>query len=448
MSDATFVATDSAKGAAKKKANAATRDTVLLVVRSSDGRRGVSPPIAFSVWINGAWEAAMLAGDTASLRSPLVVSAPAKTLAGDTLSIKSDNGQICSVALAPLEDKDDAGSGLTFRFGPEFTSANAFAADKRLSATAGVRWDLATPATWTPASVPWLHVSTAIIGTFDYTSAVATREYGSCRANAVAAFQSGGAIVPPREAIYCGPPEFTTVPRTGSTTGALDTTKVAFPVLLSDSIRAQALPTWRAVFTYRGEFGLREGLRIGPVLGVVVQTDPRGLRAAGISNTNRPLRPTWLRGVGLRKVSTSGIEVFAIDLVFGGIQNYYEIDRVIVPRVAGKPDSLLKIGPDPVIVSPTLQWQSTARLRLFKGASLRAFATFNAPQDGLLVETGGFTTSAPRSRGFPDLVRVAFLFDRDVKKVWDTLIGNDGAKEGGGTDASSDASKATGSKGS
>ena len=421
-----------------KKGPAATRDTVMLVVRSSDGSAFTASPVAYSVWLNGAWQGARDKDDKS--KDPLIISAPAKTLAGDTLTVRSENGQVCLVVLAPVEEKDNSGAGITFRFGPEFTSANAFAADKRLAATAGVRWDLVNSRLF-PTYFSWLKVSQSVIGTFDYTSAVATREYSSCRGTAVSSFQSGGTLVPPRDGTVCGPPVFTTVARAGGAAGALDTTKVTYTVIGADSIRAQALPTWRAVFTWRGEIGLLDDMRIGPVLGAVVQTDPRGLRAAGMSNTNRPLRPTWLRGVGLRKVTSDGTEVFAVDLVFGGVQGYYEIDRVITPRVDGKPDSLLKIGPDPVVVDPSLQWQTNARLRLFKGASLRAYATFNAPQDGLLVSTGGFTTAAPRSRGFPDLVRIAFLLDRDLKKVWDTMIGADGAKEGGGTNTADAAKK-------
>lgn len=96
-----------------------------------------------------------------------------------------------------------------------------------------------------------------------------------------------------------------------------------------------------------------------------MQTDPRGLRAGGFTNTVRPLRPLWIRGAGLRKVNDAGLDVFVVDLVFGGVQNYYEIDRVVVPRAVGQPDSILKSVSDPVIIGPSLQWQTFARLRPF-----------------------------------------------------------------------------------
>lgn len=421
----------SAEQQADAKPKAATRDSVLVEIRSSDGGKVVASPGPVTLRLNGVWQGALAAKELAG--TTLVLSAPAKTLAGRTILIQTENQQICSVTLAAVEDKSDgADAGLTFRFGPEYTSANAFAADTRLAATAGIRWDVATPPTWSPSWASWLNVGSALIGTFDYTSSVATREYGSCTANATARFVSGVTIVPPRDEIRCGPASYTAGQRPGAASGVMDTTDATFLILRTDSVRAQALPTWRGVFSSRLEFSVGNDLRIGPIAGVIVQTDPRGLRAGGFSNTVRPLRPLWIRGAGLRKMNDAGVEVFALDLVFGGVQNYYEIDRVVVPRSVGKPDSILKIVPDPVIIGPSLQWQTFARVRLFKGASLRAFATFNAPQSGLLVENAGVSTSAPRSKGFPDIVRIAFLLDRDIKKVWDALIGTDGAKEGGG----------------
>jgi hypothetical protein len=438
-------AADSAKEgktATKQAAKPATRDTILLIVRSSDGRSPARPSQPLTLWVNGIWQGALPPDDGAQRVDTLAVGAPVKTWSGATAMVQTESQQVCSVTLAAAETpKDEADAALTFRFGPEYTSANNFAADKRLAATVGVRWDLASAPLIAPSWRPlrWLRVSTAMIGTFDYTSAVAAREHRSCNSSAIVPYRADRPVTlatPPAEYL-CGPGVVTTQPVQAVPGRTLDTLRVTYPILRSDSVRAQVVPTWRAFVTTRLEFENRAGLRVGPVGGVGLQTDPRGLRAAGYSNTNRPLHPLWNYGGGLRKVTKGGVEVFGLDVLYGAVQNYYEADRVVVPREAGKPDSILKIAPDPVIIAYRAQLHTIGRLRLFKGASLRAYATFNAPQDGIPLDPDVVTTtSRPRARGFPDIVRVAFLLDRDVKKVWDTLVGTEGTKEGGGTDKS------------
>jgi hypothetical protein len=443
---------DDSAAASAPKPEKGTRDSIVVLVMSSDGRHRVTAPQALSLWLNGVWQGSV-PGDDDGLRTSrlvpqsdtvlafgdaLVASAAVATWAGGTAMVQTEHQQVCSVAIPAAEpEKDDADAALTFRFGPEYTSANNFAADKRLAATVGVRWDIGSAA-WSPTKRQ-LQIGTTITGTFDYTSAVGAREYGSCTGRAVD--RTGGNATPLPSRIVCGPAVPFAIPRPGAPLGTVDTVQ-AIPFLRSDSVRAQAVPTWRGFITTRFELMDSAGYRVGPIAGIGLQTDPRGLRAAGFTNTNRPLRPQWHLGGGFRRVTSAGVEVFALDVMYGSVQNYYESDVVLVPRAVGKPDSILKIGPDPLTIAYRPQLQTAARLRLFKGASLRAYATFNAPQDGIPLDAVISGTVAPRARGFPDIVRVAFLLDRDIKKVWDTLVGTEGAKEGGGTDKSGANAKA------
>ena len=413
------------------KFDAATRDSIVLKVLSADGFGVAATPAPIEVRLNGnLLSVAPAQGATAS-GVVAVAEGTARTFGGGAIELQNAGQSICSVTLAPTEPNDGAIAAITFRFGPEYTSANAFTADKRLAATAGVRWDVSQSKPEAVLGIPWLKIGGALIATFDYTSAVVTRDHRSCRANAIIEGGTQRAPLPPQS--VCGPYGVVTHQRRGAPEGVLDTNGYGYPVLASDSTRAQTLPTWRGVLSSRIEIDLGSDLRFGPVAGVVLQTDPRGLRSVGSTNTNRPLRPLFLGGVGLRKVSESGVEAFALDVQWGGNQNYYESDVVVVPREVGKPDTILKIAANPIPVSQTFQWQVIARLRLFKGASLRAFATLNSPQHGIPLDVPTNGTLLPAARGYPDIVRVAFLLDRDIKKVWDTLIGADGAKEGGGT---------------
>jgi hypothetical protein len=149
---------------------------VLLVVRSSDGHRSIAPTAPLTLWMNGVWQAGLVADSTRPAGDTLVVSAAARTLGGSAISVQAQNQQVCAVTLAAGDPSTEDDAALTFRFGPEYSSANAFAADKRLAATVGVRWDLLSQPVWAPTRAPWFRVAGSLTGTFDYTSAVSTRD--------------------------------------------------------------------------------------------------------------------------------------------------------------------------------------------------------------------------------------------------------------------------------
>jgi hypothetical protein len=334
-----------------------------------------------------------------------------------TVSLVDGGYQICKVSIPGTTQADN--SSLVFRFGPEVTSANGFAAKNNLGAAVGVRWDLADPAR------QFAGFGFLLTATLDYTSAVAAHQFQSCRRS-----QMSRALHPSPSTVVqsCAARKDTVV--VNGTAGAPDS--VVFDrVLYADSVRASTPAVWRGALTARAEYQPPVfGLRLGAVGSVGVQPDPRGFATAGFTNTISSLHPYWLYGGGIRKVGTDNTEYFALDALYGTVQNYFDVDAV-QPALPNQADTVARLASQPIAVGDRLQWQVTMRLRLFKGASIRAYATFNGPTAPVELVPG--TAKGP---GFPDIVRIAFLLDRDAKDVWDTLVGNKGAKDVGQTSSS------------
>jgi hypothetical protein len=335
----------------------------------------------------------------------------------------ADGGyEICKASIPGTAEAE--GSSLVLRLGPEFTSANGFSAKNNLGAAVGIRWDIGDRRA--PAGGWGYLLSTTI----DYTSAVAAHEYRSCRRSQVPRplHPSANTVI-----VACAPKSDTAVV---AGTGGMPDSLVYDRVLYRDSVRATTPAVWRAAITGRVEHALSStDLRLGLVASVGVQPDPRGFAGAGFSNTNLGLHPYWSFGSGLRKVGADNTELFALDVMYGTVQNYFEVDAV-QPSADKQADTVARFASEPVLVGDRLQFQAALRVRLFHGASIRAYTTFNGPTAPALVQVPGATMGP----GFPDIVRIAFLLDRDAKDVWDTLVGTKGAKDVGQTNQGSTSS--------
>ena len=339
------------------------------------------------------------------------------------LSLADQGYQICKISIPGTAQADN--SSLVFRFGPEVTSANGFATKNDLGAAVGVRWDLADPAR------QFHGVGFLLSATLDYTSAVAAHEFRSCRRS-----QLSRPLHPAPATVIqaCAPRQDTVVL---SKAGASPDSQVFDRVLFRDSVRATTPAVWRGALAARLEYQPPIfGLRLGAVGVIGVQPDPRGLATAGFSNTFMSLHQYWLGGGGIRKVGADNAELFALDVLYGTVQNYFDVDAVQEP-LPNQADTIARLASQPIPVGDRLQTQVVMRLRLFRGASIRAYATFKGPTAPIIPQVPRLPAPDP---GFPDVVRIAFLLDRDAKDVWDTLVGNKGAKDVGQTTPASDAS--------
>lgn len=413
----------SIRGAQHKDTTSADEDTLIVTFVSADRISSVAVPDSVKVDAGkgkggsiapGKNGAAFPQGTGANLRGQDVV-----------LSLVDGGYQVCKVSIPGTTQADN--SSLVFRFGPEVTSANGFAAKNNLGAAVGVRWDLADPAR------QFAGFGFLLTATLDYTSAVAAHQFQSCRRSQTPRplHPSSTTVIP-----SCAARKDTVV-----STGTAGPDSVVFDrVSYADSVRASTPAVWRGALTARAEYQPPLlGLRLGAVGSVGVQPDPRGFATAGFTNTISSLHPYWLYGGGIRKVGADNTEYFALDALYGTVQNYFDVDAV-QPALPNQADTVARFASQPIAVGDRLQWQVTMRLRLFKGASIRAYATFNGPTAPVELVPG--TAKGP---GFPDIVRIAFLLDRDAKDVWDTLVGNKGAKDVGQTSSSTSASSSSGS---
>ena len=178
-------------------------------------------------------------------------------------------------------------------------------------------------------------------------------------------------------------------------------------VFLLDSTAFRPVSVWRAFLQGRLERAVQSTLRIGPILGVGIQSNPNSL---GDPSQQR-LKPLGAVGLGFRSLASSdNTEYFSLDVVYGAVQNYAQ-DDVFQPAVADREQSVVTV---PLPVRRTSQWQVTASLRPTKSFRIRAMATLSAPPP-----------DNPLEPPVPDIARIAFMTDRDLADIVTALLGGE-----------------------
>lgn len=386
------LSTREARGDGKSAPN---EDTLRVLVLARDRNRAVTTPTKLNVAAVDGKSAVM---DTGRAGVDIVQSGAALRGKDVRITVADGGYEVCKVAIPGTSQSE--GSPLVLRFGPEFTSANNFDSKGALSAAIGVRWDIAD-LRGKSSRVGFL-LSAAI----DHTTAVAEHEFRSCRR-----FPYSHALKTyTQSAQYGGCAKADTVVSTSGT--ATDSAVYDF-VQFSDSARATTTAVWRASVTGRVEYEPRAlGLRLGMLASVGVQPDPR---PSAFGNGVVSLNPYWSVGSGIRKVATDNAELFTLDVAYGTVKNLFEYDR-LKPPVPNQPADSARFRTEPTPIADKLQWQAALGVRLFKGASIRAYATFKGP----FVKSNRADVSSAQLH-FPDAVRIAFLLDRDVKQVFDSV---------------------------
>lgn len=383
-----------------------TVDSLVVLVIGPDPAAAVAAPKNIDVKFGGRWVTRI-----DSSKNKAIVTRSSGELANDTVKIEAGNVQVCTAVLPAVGVDDRSDPALTLHYGLELSSATGFDR-QRTSPAVGLRWDIGR-------RVEWKGLAASFVATTDLTSAADVREHRSCRRD----------LTPT-------PPDSLPRPGEGVVRLCAKSDTVNGAVFLRrerrDSIRAKVAGTWRTFLQTRVEYELRDaGFNVGIVGGIGFQTDPRGPSISLFNNAFRQIRPIYLAGPGLRQLAADGTERFRLDVLYGTVQGFASVDRIVPSRTFGT-DTLPQYAPAPIQVGDRYQWHALLHVRLFRGAHVRGFATFNAPPGRLPPRIPG-TNYRPDvyDPGFPDLVRVAFLFDRDVKSVFDALVGREGAKDPG-----------------
>jgi hypothetical protein len=427
----------------ERKDAAGKLDTLVVRVMRADGAETMQAPAEIDILIGDRWAARIERGRTQAL-----VVRTAGTMAAKQVRVELPNHQpICGESIpgtpapsgsalasvptattgagmstglasqtgagttpAPKADADTlADPALTLQIGVERSSSNNFDADKT-SPAIGIRWDLG-------GRKRFLRMTQAVMIVSDLTQVAHVREYRSCHRTA----RTTRLTVAPGDVLaFCLAPD---------TVGP----DYVYPEERVDSVRAGLSSTWRTFMTARTEADPGLGFRIGLVGMIGFQTDPRSFTTTGRGSVHRPLRLMRSFGIGFRNVDgVSNVERLRLDVLYGEVQNFVSVDRPA--PIFSREDTVRTYAPEPFGFGRREQLQGYLSLRLWKGAYIRAFSTFNAPGPRLpRTRTGPSNLPQLLDPGAPDLVRVAFQMTRDVKAVWDTLTGTKAAKDPGAT---------------
>jgi hypothetical protein len=196
-------------------------------------------------------------------------------------------------------------------------------------------------------------------------------------------------------------------------------------LLTADSVRFSTAGVWRAFAQSRIEVGKDTsvgGVRVGGLGGFGIQSNPNNLT----DPRQQQLKVLWAVGAGIRQMTDSGTEQFAFDIVYGPVQNYFQVDRL---GPAGS-DGSRPVVTDPGPPRRTNQWQAFLTLRPIASFRLRLMTTLGAP--------------APKSLGeppVPDLARLAVLTDRKLGDIVKALVGGKKDEEENSTATPADTTK-------
>lgn len=379
-----------------------TTDTLVIAVRRANGSGGVVAPVDVAVQINQKWAAMVGTSDTVA-----VLTGAAGSFSDDTVTIKLSGAgtDVCQAKLPTDPQAEAVDPAFTLHYGAEISSASGFSREKT-SLAVGARWDVGNR---TAVSTPLgrLFLSTAL--TSDLTQVAKLREHRSCVRETVGRplanpIREGERISLCAKADTVGNDLFLRRERT-------------------DSIKAGVVSTWRTFLHSRTEVeDVAAGLSVGLVAGIGFQTDP-----GGFAQGDRRIRPLFMIGPGIRQLRADGTQRFRLDVLWGSVQSYASGDRLVEEGSERLRDTVHAFTQNALSVRDERQWQVHLDMRVFKGAHIRGFATFS-PEYREPAVTGNPLNQALRSSAFPDLVRIAFLLDRDIKQLWDTLIGTAGAK--------------------
>ena len=177
-------------------------------------------------------------------------------------------------------------------------------------------------------------------------------------------------------------------------------------VLTTDSIRFSTADVWRAFVQGRIEYGDSVGVRVGPVFGFGIQSNPNNLT----DPRQQQLKVLGLVGAGVRQIESDGYESFSFEIAYGAVQNYFQQDRLGPTVTDGIPDVITEPGPP----RRTNQWQAYLTLRPIQSFRIRLMSTLGAP--------------APSELGqppVPDLARIAFMTDRRLSDIVTALVGGE-----------------------
>lgn len=387
------------QGADSKKG---TSDTLLVTVRAGNGLASATAPGDVSIYLNKKLAATLAKGDTIA-----VVTGTGASISDDTLRISYPGAQdtVCEVKLPTDPQAEVVDPSFTLHYGAEVSSASGFSREKT-SLAIGARWDVGDR---TAVSTPLGRVFLSTALSTDLTQVARLHEHRSCVRETMAR--------PVADPLREGERVFLCAK--ADTVGS----QLFFRRERTDSIKAGVVSTWRTFLHSRIEIGDElTGLNVGFVYGAGFQTDPRGL-----AQGDRRIRPLYVIGPGFRQLRPDGTQRFRLDILWGSTQSYASGDRLVEGGSEILRDTIATFAEEAFPRAEERQWQVHLDMRVFKGAHIRGFATFS-PRAPKPIEGPNPLEQALRSASFPDLVRIAFLLDRDIKQLWDTLIGTAGAK--------------------